>query len=116
VSADPEFLLYRIPDTTIDGPAHDHGAEIALKVMATVHVDRLSDGMGGTADIRTLKVKDWGGPWAEAHDPGADGPDALRDVKLCGRCRAGEGGECHTPGCALWMNRAPDVPVQGGGA
>lgn len=32
-------------------------------------------------------------------------------VLLCGRCIAGEGGECHTPGCALWMNRAPDIPV-----
>jgi hypothetical protein len=30
---------------------------------------------------------------------------------LCNACLGGEGGECHTPGCALWMNRAPDVPV-----
>jgi hypothetical protein len=30
---------------------------------------------------------------------------------LCGDCLAGVGGECHTPGCALWMNRAPDVPI-----
>ncbi len=30
---------------------------------------------------------------------------------LCSRCLAGEGGECHVPGCALWMNRAPDVPI-----
>lgn len=36
----------------------------------------------------------------------------LRPVLLCGRCRRGMGGECHTPGCALWMNRAPDVPVE----
>lgn len=32
-------------------------------------------------------------------------------LELCGRCVRGEGGECHTPGCALWMNRAPDVPI-----
>lgn len=38
--------------------------------------------------------------------------DELRPVLLCGRCRKGMGGECHTPGCALWMNRAPDVPVE----
>lgn len=30
---------------------------------------------------------------------------------LCTGCLAGVGGECHTPGCALWMNRAPDVPI-----
>lgn len=34
-------------------------------------------------------------------------------LHLCEPCRTGEGGECHTPGCALWMNRAPDVPVDG---
>lgn len=41
------------------------------------------------------------------------GTDDLRLVALvlCDRCIAGEGGECHTPGCALWMNRAPDVPL-----
>lgn len=32
-------------------------------------------------------------------------------VQLCQRCLAGEGGECHTPGCGLWANRAPDIPV-----
>lgn len=31
---------------------------------------------------------------------------------LCSRCIAGEGGECHVPGCALWMNRAPDVQIR----
>lgn len=30
---------------------------------------------------------------------------------LCQRCIDGAGGECHTPGCGLWMNRAPDVPL-----
>jgi NTP pyrophosphatase (non-canonical NTP hydrolase) len=33
-------------------------------------------------------------------------------VSLCDRCLDGEGGECHTPGCALWMNRAPDVAIR----
>lgn len=37
--------------------------------------------------------------------------DDLVPVLLCGRCRRGDGGECHTPGCGLWMNRAPDIPV-----
>jgi hypothetical protein len=44
------------------------------------------------------------------HDHG----DELRTVTvtICERCIAGEGGECHTPGCLLYMNRAPDVPLQ----
>jgi hypothetical protein len=38
---------------------------------------------------------------------------ALRRVTLvlCADCLGGSGGECHTPGCALWFNRAPDVPL-----
>jgi hypothetical protein len=34
---------------------------------------------------------------------------------LCELCLSGAGGECHVPGCALWMNRAPDLPVLTGG-
>lgn len=39
--------------------------------------------------------------------------DSLQTVSLtlCGQCIMGAGGECHTPGCALWMNRAPDLPL-----
>lgn len=38
---------------------------------------------------------------------------SLRKVTLtlCEPCIQGAGGECHTPGCALWMNRAPDIPI-----
>jgi hypothetical protein len=52
---------------------------------------------------------------SEAPCPDADiePGDELTSVLLCGRCMAGEGGECHTPGCALWLNRAPDVPMWG---
>jgi hypothetical protein len=32
-------------------------------------------------------------------------------LALCSLCLLGEGGECHTPGCSLWMNRAPDIPL-----
>ncbi len=32
-------------------------------------------------------------------------------LTLCSLCLLGEGGECHTPGCALWINRAPDIPL-----
>ena len=30
---------------------------------------------------------------------------------LCESCLMGEGEECHTPGCALWLHRCPDFPV-----
>jgi hypothetical protein len=30
---------------------------------------------------------------------------------LCVHCIAGAGGECHSPGCALHLNRAPDLPI-----
>jgi hypothetical protein len=37
----------------------------------------------------------------------------LREVTLtlCLPCLSGAGGECHTPGCDLWLHRAPDIPV-----
>lgn len=31
---------------------------------------------------------------------------------ICSLCLDGEGGECHTPGCILWLNRAPDLPLR----
>lgn len=33
-------------------------------------------------------------------------------LTLCDFCLDGAGGECHVPGCALWMNRAPDVAIR----
>lgn len=44
----------------------------------------------------------------------ADDPEptlARVSLVLCSLCLSGAGGECHIPGCALWMNRAPDVPL-----
>jgi hypothetical protein len=32
-------------------------------------------------------------------------------LMLCELCISGAGGQCHTPGCALWMNCAPDCPI-----
>lgn len=34
-------------------------------------------------------------------------------LTLCGQCLNGEGGECHHLGCALWLNRAPDISLRG---
>ncbi len=31
-------------------------------------------------------------------------------IRVCRLCAKGSGGECHTPGCGLYMNRAPDIP------
>lgn len=43
-----------------------------------------------------------------------DDPEVhLYAVYLCDLCVQGEGGECHTPGCALWINRAPIFSLLG---
>ena len=36
----------------------------------------------------------------------------LRTVtaQFCEACYRGKGGECHTPGCVLYLSRAPDIP------
>jgi hypothetical protein len=33
-------------------------------------------------------------------------------LTLCDACLDGTGGECHTPGCALWISTAPDIPLR----
>lgn len=33
----------------------------------------------------------------------------LVEIRLCELCLGGEGGECHVPGCALFLRRAPDI-------
>jgi hypothetical protein len=33
-------------------------------------------------------------------------------VTLCSGCIDGVGGECHTPGCALWISTAPDISIR----
>lgn len=33
-------------------------------------------------------------------------------IQLCDLCVSGAGGECHSPGCAMWINRAPDLPLR----
>lgn len=32
-------------------------------------------------------------------------------IRLCWACLTGVGGECHTSGCALFLNRAPDLRI-----
>jgi hypothetical protein len=31
---------------------------------------------------------------------------------MCTACLDGAGGECHTPGCVMWLNRAPDLGIR----
>lgn len=38
-------------------------------------------------------------------------PLATVTLQVCQLCLLGQGGECHTPGCAFWMSAAPDVPL-----
>lgn len=39
-------------------------------------------------------------------------PVRLLQRYLCDPCLDGEGAECHTPGCSLWMHPAPGRPVR----
>lgn len=39
-------------------------------------------------------------------------PVRLVQLYLCDPCLDGEGEECHTPGCSLWMHPAPGHPVR----
>jgi hypothetical protein len=32
------------------------------------------------------------------------------EITICEPCLNGEGEECHTPGCALWLHRI-DLPI-----
>jgi len=34
-------------------------------------------------------------------------------IQICQPCLDGEGHECHTPGCALWLHRV-DLPIHEG--
>lgn len=34
------------------------------------------------------------------------------EITLCDACLDGQGGECHVPGCGLWMACAPDIPIR----
>lgn len=47
--------------------------------------------------------------------PDQSGMPGLNRVTLvlCDLCLSGAGGQCHVPGCALWMNRAPDISLRG---
>ncbi len=33
------------------------------------------------------------------------------EITLCSLCLEGAGGECHVPGCALFLNRAPELAI-----
>lgn len=47
-----------------------------------------------------------------APDPDPEIAVRLVQLWLCDPCLDGAGGECHTPGCSLWMHSAPDIPVR----
>lgn len=47
---------------------------------------------------------------AQADEP--EIPVRLVHLWLCDLCLDGKGGECHSPGCSLWLNRAPDLSLR----
>jgi len=40
------------------------------------------------------------------------GLNLVSNVHICDQCLDGAGGECHTPGCILFLNRGPDIPIR----
>lgn len=56
------------------------------------------------------------GEWHKVAVANHDEPIGLHCVKgsfdICELCMKGAGGECHTPGCLFWINRAPDLPLR----
>lgn len=48
------------------------------------------------------------------HDP--EIPVRFVQLWLCDLCLDGDGEQCHTPGCSLWLNRPPDMPIRNGAA
>ncbi len=64
---DPTFAYYRIRQVTIDGPPLPVGTEVSLKVLAVVCGAVFDDALGSEALV--LRISDWAGPIAEAHNP-----------------------------------------------
>jgi hypothetical protein len=75
-------------------------------------------GDGGTiiacrqcGDIGAITRDPGGSNAALAGDP--ESPSLHKvTLTLCSLCLLGEGGQCHTPGCALWLKAAPDLPLR----
>lgn len=44
---------------------------------------------------------------------GTEIPVRLVQLHICDPCLSGAGGECHVPGCAMWMGRPPGDPPLG---
>lgn len=55
-------------------------------------------------------VRDPGGTLEALDGPGSPSLHKVT-LTLCSLCILGEGGQCHTPGCALWIKSAPDIPL-----
>jgi hypothetical protein len=47
------------------------------------------------------------------HDQAYPEPQLHRvTLTICDLCLDGAGGECHVPGCAMWISAAPDIPIR----
>lgn len=93
MSDDLGLVRYRIAPTSIDGPEFANGAEVEVTLTCTVEIERLVDGMGGSADIRTLRITDWAGPWPMARSTcehaWADARNSsIGSGEVCTRCGA----------------------------
>lgn len=62
---------------------------------------------------RTMEVE--GRKWVGLAKAASASKAGLNTVtlRMCNLCLDGVGGECHVPGCALYLNRAPDLKLRG---
>lgn len=118
------------PDTAMCECSHHWGAHAASGQTANTAA---CHGYTGSAtpgplreSCRCTGFRPWAGPWDSrtgepvkplmVTTPAAPAPEEVpvRLVRLwlCDPCLDGAGGECHTPGCAMWINRAPDIPLR----
>ncbi len=81
----------------------------------TVDLDQLRAAHDDSVGRLLAEASDW--PLADVQvieDELTDDPGCRLyrlTLLLCEYCVTGAGGQCHSPGCAMWIRSAPDVPI-----
>jgi len=69
----------------------------------------MTDGEGMPSEGEWLEGRHRNSP---SRAPSADPTLNHVNLILCDLCLDGVGGECHVPGCAMWLNSAPDLELR----
>lgn len=75
-------------------------------------IDALDAAIDATPSTQRAEVPPEGTDASVGVDMGTDISAKRYAIWLCDQCVAGEGGECHSPGCALFGKTAPGVPLR----